>query len=131
MIDAKTMKIESVWDPGIKGSTKSIAYDGKTGHLVVGTTDKSVLIVDAKDGRTIATIPVAGAVDQSVVDGPARRAYVGDKAGHVDVIDLDTNALIAPIPSDKDMHTLTVDPRTHAVYVYRDQNNKLDVFAAR
>jgi DNA-binding beta-propeller fold protein YncE len=47
------------------------------------------------------------------------------------VIDLGTNTLISPIPSDKDMHTPTVDPRTHAVYVYRDQNNKLDVFAAK
>jgi DNA-binding beta-propeller fold protein YncE len=131
VIDAKTMKIETVWDPGIKGSSKSIAYDPKTGHLVVGTTDKAVLIIDAANGKVIATIPVAGAVDQSVVDSGARRAYVGDKAGHVDVIDLDANTLIAPIPSDKDMHTLTVDPRTHAVYVYRDQNNKLDVFAAK
>jgi DNA-binding beta-propeller fold protein YncE len=131
VIDAKTRKIATVWEPGVKGSTKSIAYDPKSGHLVVGTTDKAVLIVEARGGKVIATIPVAGAVDESVVDGSARRAYVGDKAGHVDVIDLDTNTLISPIPSDKDMHTLTVDPRTHAVYVYRDQNNKLDVFAAK
>jgi DNA-binding beta-propeller fold protein YncE len=65
------------------------------------------------------------------VEETSCRAYVGDKAGHVDVIDLGTNTLISPIPSDKDMHTPTVDPRTHAVYVYRDQNNKLDVFAAK
>lgn len=131
VIDARTMKIATVWDPGVKGSTKTIAYDAKSGHLVIGTTDQAVLIADAKDGKVIARVAVAGAVDESVVDGSARRAYVGDKAGHVDVIDLDTNTLIASIPSDKDMHTLTVDPRTHAVYVYRDQGNKLDVFAAK
>lgn len=131
VIDARTMKVVSVWSPEVKGSTKTIAYDAKSGHLVVGTTDKAVLIVDAKDGAVVATIPVDGAVDQSVIDEPARRAYVGDKAGHVDVIDLDANKLIATIPSDKDMHTLTVDPRTHRVYVYRDQSNKLDVFAAK
>jgi DNA-binding beta-propeller fold protein YncE len=131
VIDAKTMKMATVWSPDVKGSTKTIAYDAKTGHLVVGTTDKAVLILDARDGRVIATIPVDGAVDQSVVDGPARRAYVGDKAGHVDVIDLDANKLVATIPSDKDMHTLTVDTRNHNIYVYRDQNNKLDVFAVK
>jgi len=131
VINAKTMKIRAVWSPGVKGSTKTIVYDPKSGHLLVGTTDKDVVILDAKDGRVIATIPVAGSVDQSVVDELARRAYVGDKAGHVDVIDLDTNQLLTTIASDKDMHTLTIDPRTHAVYVYRDQANKVDVFAMK
>jgi DNA-binding beta-propeller fold protein YncE len=131
VIDAKTMKIETVWDPGVKGSTKSIAYDPKTDHLIVGTTDKNVLILNAKTGAVVATIPVAGSVDQSVIDESARRAYVGDKAGHVDVIDLDANKLVTTIASDKDMHTLTVDPQTHTLYVYRDQGNKMDVFAAK
>lgn len=131
VINDKTMKIETVWSPNVKGSTKSIAYDAKTGHLVVGTTDNAVLIMNAKDGKVVATIAVAGKVDQSVVDGRARRAYVGDKAGHIDVIDLDTNKLITTIPSDKNMHTLTVDTRTHTLYVYRDQMNKVDVFAAK
>jgi DNA-binding beta-propeller fold protein YncE len=130
VIDAKTMKIETVWDPGIKKSAKTIAYDPKTDHLIVGTTDKDVLILNAKDGSVVATVPVDGAVDQSVADSSARRAYVGDKAGHVDVIDLDQNKRISTIPSDKDMHTLTVDSENHAIYVYRDQSNKVDVFAA-
>ena len=130
VIDAKTMKIETVWDPGIKKSAKTIVYDPKSDHLVVGTTDKDVLILNAKDGKVVATVPVDGAVDQSVVDSSARRASVGDKAGHVDVIDLDQNKRIVTIPSDKDMHTLTVDSENHAIYVYRDQGNKVDVFAA-
>lgn len=130
VIDAKTMKIETVWSPGITKSAKTIVYDPKSDHLIVGTTDKDVLILNAKDGKVVATVPVDGAVDQSVVDSADRRAYVGDKAGHVDVIDLDQNKRVTTIPSDKDMHTLTVDSETHAVYVYRDQGNKVDVFAA-
>jgi|SRR5579872_5446265 len=130
VIDAKTMKIETVWDPGIKKGAKTIAYDPKSDHLVVGTTDQDVLILNAKDGSVIATVPVDGAVDQSVVESATRRAYVGDKAGHVDVIDLDQNKRITTIPSDKNMHTLTVDSGNHDVYVYRDQGNKVDVFAA-
>ena len=69
-----------------------------------------------------------GPVDATVIDEAMRRAYVGDKSGVVDVIDLDTDKLVEQLPSEKNMHTLAVDTKTHAVYVYRNESNKVDVF---
>ncbi len=129
VINAKTNKIEAVWSPGIKTTAKAVAYDSKTGHVILGTSDKTELILDGKTGNVIATIPVKGAVDATVVDPGARRAFVADKAGLVEVIDLDTNKLVATIPSEKKMHTLGVDTRNHRVYVYRNVSNKVDVYA--
>ena len=128
VIDAKTGKIDSVWDVGIKGSAKAAAYDAKTNHVIVGTGEKKMLVLDAKDGKVVATIPVPGAVDATIIDEGARRAYVGDKSGVVDVIDLDSNKLVDSLPSEKNMHTLAVDSKTHSVYVYRNDSNKVDVF---
>ncbi|HEX4766649.1 MAG TPA: YncE family protein [Lichenihabitans sp.] len=128
VIDAKTGKILGTWDVGIKGSAKAAAFDGKTNHLIVGTGDKKVLVIDADTGKVVATVPVAGAIDATIVDETARRAYEGDKSGVVDVIDLDTNKVVDTIPSEPKMHTLAVDTKTHAVYVYRNESNKVDVF---
>lgn len=128
VIDPHSNTITSVWQPGIKGSAKPIVYDPKTNHFVLGTTDKKMLVLDGDTGKMIAAIPVQGAVDETVIDAGARRAFVGDKAGMVEVVDLDSNKVVDTLPSEKNVHSLTVDPVSHSVYVYRNESNKVDVF---
>lgn len=128
VIDAKTGKIKAVWETGLKGSAKAAAYDAKTNHLLVGSGEKKILVLDASSGKVLTSVPVPGAVDATIIDEAARRAYVGDKSGVVDVIDLDSDKVVDSLPSEKNMHTLAVDTKTHAVYVYRNEGNKVDVF---
>ena len=128
VIDPHSRKIVAVWRPGIQGSAKPMVFDGKTGHLLLGTTDKDMLVLDSRSGKVVATIPVQGSVDETAIDETARRAFVGDKDGLIEVIDFDSNTVVDRIPSEKNVHTLTVDPKTHAVFVYRNESNKVDVF---
>jgi DNA-binding beta-propeller fold protein YncE len=128
VIDATTNKVETVWKPDVKGDAKPMVYDAKTGHLFMGTTDKKMLVLDADSGDLVATIPLKGSVDETAIDEAARRAYVGDKAGAIEVIDLDKNAVVDWLRSEKNVHTLAVDTKTHDIYVYRNQSNKVDVF---
>ncbi len=128
VIDPQSNKVLEVWKPGIQGSGKPIVYDTKTDHFILGTTDMKMLVLDGKNGSVIATIPVKGKVDMTVIDDGARRAYVGDKSGVVEVIDLDNNKILESLPSEKNVHSLTVNTKTHAVYVYRNESNKVDVF---
>lgn len=86
-----------------------------------------MLLLEGDSGNVIATIAPRGAVDQTVIDEGARRAFVGDKTGMIEVIDLDTNRIVGSLPSEKKVHTLAVDPATHAVFVYRNESNKVDV----
>ena len=129
VIDASTGKVVDVWKFGLTGSAKAAAYDAKTDHLIIGSGEKKLVVLDASTGKIVATIPVPGSVDATVIDAAARRAYVGDKSGVVDVVDLDSNTVVAKLPSEKNVHTLAVDTDTHAVYVYRNESNKVDVFA--
>lgn len=130
IIDPKTNTVTGVWKPDVKGDTKPMVFDAKTKHLFMGTTDKKMLVLDAATGQQVASIPLAGSVDEVAIDPGLRRAYVGDKAGVIEVVDLDSNAIVDTIPSEKNVHTLAVDPRTHRVYVYRNQSNKMDVYEA-
>ena len=128
VIDLNSGKVLDVWKPGIQGSGKPIVYDHKTDHFILGTTDKKMLVLAGKDGGVITEIPVQGAVDETVVDESVRRAYVGDKAGVVEVIDLDQSTVVDTIPAEKNVHTLAIDTKTHRVFVYRNESNKVDVF---
>lgn len=129
VIDPRDNRIVAVWQPGIAGQAKPIVYDRKTNHFILGTTDLKMLVLDGKSGKVLATIPVKGKVDETAIDEGARRAFVGDKAGLIEVIDLDRNKVVDVLPSEPNVHTLTVDPKSHAVFVYRNESNKVDVFA--
>jgi len=128
VIDVNTNKILAIWKPGIKKDAKPMVYDPKTNHLFMGTTDKKMLVLDADTGQVLASIPLKGSVDETALDEGARRAYVGDKAGMIEVIDLDKNAVVDKLHSEKNVHTLDVDTKTHDIYVYRNDSNKVDVF---
>jgi len=128
IISPTTNKIVAVWKPGIEGSIKAIVYDHKTDRFIVGTGDLKMLVLDGKSGKLITTIQVKGKVDETAIDEKARRAFIGDKAGVIEVIDLDHNKIVDALPSEANVHTLTVDPKTHTVYVYRNEGNKVDVF---
>jgi DNA-binding beta-propeller fold protein YncE len=131
VIDPNTNKILAVWDFGVTTDVKGSVFDSKTGHLIFGTGDKKMLVVDSASGKLVTTIPVAGAVDQTAIDVAKRRAFVGDKTGNLEVIDLDTNQVIDHIKTEKNVHTLAVDTKTHRVYVYLNESNKVGVFEQR
>lgn len=128
VIDPRSNKILAVWKPGVQDQAKPIVYDRKTNHFILGTTDLKMLVLNGRNGTVISAIPVKGKVDETVIDEGARCAFVGDKAGVVEVIDLDRNAIVDTLPSEANVHTLTVDPKSHAVFVYRNESNKVDVF---
>ena len=128
VIDPATNTVTDVWKPDVKHDVKPLVYDSKTNHLFVGTTDKKMLVLDADTGALVASFALKGSVDETAIDEGARRAYVGDKAGSIEVVDLDANKVIDFLPSEKNVHTLAVDTDTHNVYVYRNASNKVDVF---
>lgn len=128
VIDPNTRKILDVLDFGVKSDAKGGIYDSKTNHLIFGTGDKKMLVVDASTGKLVTAIPVAGAVDQTAIDPDKRRAFVGDKTGNIEVIDLDSNTVVDHIATEKNVHTLTVDPQTHRIFVYLNASNKVGVY---
>ena len=87
-----------------------------------------MLVLDGKTGKELAQIPVKGAVDETALDERGRRAFVGDKAGLVEVINLDTDKVVGSLPAAKNVHTLTVAPASHRVFVYLNESNKLAIF---
>lgn len=115
VIDPSKHAIVATWNPGVTGGAKPMFYDAKTNYIVLGTIGLKVLVLDAKTGKVIASIPVKGKVDETVIDEGARRAFVGDKTGLIEVVNMDRNTLADVLPSEKNVHTLTVDPATHVV----------------
>ncbi len=129
VVNPRTGAIVATWPLLMTGSVKPLVYDPVTNHFLAGTTNNEMLVVDGDSGAVLKTIPISGSVDETAIDVAARRAFAGDKAGVVDIIDLDTGERVGGLPAEKNMHTLTVDPTTHEVYVYENNRNTVDVYA--
>ncbi|RDU98188.1 YncE family protein [Trinickia dinghuensis] len=128
VIDPAAQKVVAVWKFHLKKDAKPMVYDSQGKHLIIGSRDEKVLIVDP-DGKLVATVPFEGGnIDQTAIDVGARRIFLGDKSGEVDVIDLDTHQVVDHLHTEKNVHTLAVDPRTHRIFVYLNESNKVDVF---
>ncbi len=128
VIDPHTNAIVNQFPLLASGDTKPPVYDPVTNHLLVGTTNNQMLVVNATTGQLVSTIAISGSVDETTIDVGARLAFVGDKAGVVDVINLDTSTLAGDLPAEPGVHTLAVNPNDHDVYVYENNSNKVDVY---
>jgi DNA-binding beta-propeller fold protein YncE len=115
------------------GAVKPGVYDPVTDRFFFGTTNDQIEVVSGgsgagKIGSVIGTIDIPGSTDEAAIDVRARLAFFGDKAGEVDVVSLDTMKIVATLPAETGMHTLTVDPHTHELYVYENNRNVVDVW---
>lgn len=114
------------------GVVKPGVYDPVTNRFFFGSTDKEIVVVSGSGatgiGNAVGTIAISGSTDEGAIDVKARLAFFGSSAGVVDVVNLDTTKLVATLPAETGMHTLTVDTRTHQLYVYENNRNVVDVW---
>ena len=75
-------------------------------------------VIDPRDNRIVA-------VWRPGIDGPAKPVVYDRKTNR----ELDHNKVVDTLHSEANVHTLTVAPKSHAVFVYRNESNKVDVFA--
>jgi YVTN family beta-propeller protein len=128
VIDPNSSQVVAVWDFHLRKAAKPMVYDSQARHLIIGSRDKKILIVDL-DGTLIGSIPFEGGdIDQIAVDVAARRLFVGDKIGSAEVVDLDAKQVIDHLKTEKNAHTLAIDPATHRIFVYLDTSNKVYVY---
>lgn len=108
-------------------------YDPKINQFIFSTTNSQLEVVSGNDsgsiGNVVGTIALAGSTDEGAIDVKARLAFFGSgSAGQVDVVNLNTMKLVATLPAENGMHTLSVDPQTHQLFVYEDDGNVVDVW---
>ncbi|HET8996867.1 MAG TPA: hypothetical protein VFN42_09380, partial [Acetobacteraceae bacterium] len=103
-----------------------------TNRFFFGSTDNQIVVVSGTGpngiGNKLGTIAISGGTDEGAIDVKARLAFFGSGAGVVDVVNLDTMKLVATLPAETGMHTLTVDTRTHELYVYENHRNVVDAW---
>jgi DNA-binding beta-propeller fold protein YncE len=98
-----------------------MAIDEVGRRLFIACNGNAMLaIFDLKEHRVTSSVPIGGGPDSVAFDPALHRIYTTGKAGVLAVIHQDTSGTYHVLDSIKlhyGAHTLTVDPRTHALYV--------------
>ncbi len=88
VIDRQLRTVVEAWPLKDFRANFPMALDEGDHRVFVGCRDPARLVVlDAKDGRTVADLPLSGDTDDLFYDGARRRIYASCGEGFIDVID--------------------------------------------
>jgi YVTN family beta-propeller protein len=118
-ISTKTWKVEDRWSIAPGEGPTGIALDRTTKRLFVGC-DKILLILDAKAGKVITTMPIGDRCDGVVFDKQLGLIFTSNGEGTVTMIQevtADSFRVAATIPTKRGARTLTLDDQTHHLFL--------------
>lgn len=120
VIDAKTMKVERSWPIAPGEEATGLALDNATHRLFSVCNNKLMVIADALDGHIVASLPIGEGCDGVKFDPGLKRAYSSNGDGTMTVVqelDKDNFKVLENFPTMPGARTLTVDMRTHHIYM--------------
>jgi DNA-binding beta-propeller fold protein YncE len=119
-IDAKTHAVVSTWPVAPGQEPSGMAMDVKRHHLFVVCDNKLMVLMDAATGKVLSTAPIGDGVDAVAFDPETGLAFSSNGEGTVTVVREDpagTLKVVQTLPSARSARTLTLDPKTHRIYL--------------
>ena len=119
-IDSRSMKVLDHWPLSPCAAPASMALDGKDRRLFVGCRSKLMAVVNADDGKVIATYPVGDHVDATAFDPATGLVFNSTGEGNIAIFHQDSADHYTPVetvetsPGSK---TLGLDLKTHRLFV--------------
>jgi hypothetical protein len=120
--DAKALKVDTVYHIGeCKPPAQGLSMDRTTRRLFMGC-DNGMVIVNADNGRTVATIPTSGRADQNCFDARAKMAFNPNRTDStMTVVHEDSPekfSVSETVKTGGGARTCALDEQTHKVYVF-------------
>jgi DNA-binding beta-propeller fold protein YncE len=103
-----------------------------SGRLFCAADGGDLIALDSTSGELLATLPLPGAPDVVMHDPQLRRLYVaiGDP-GAVSCFDSGRLDHVETVETEKDAHTIAVDPTAHRLYVFCPSSGGAAVYEER
>ncbi|HEY3937489.1 MAG TPA: YncE family protein [Bryobacteraceae bacterium] len=119
-IDSKTLKLEARWPLAPCESPSGLAIDTKNRRLFSVCDNKMMAVVDADSGKIVATPAIGNGPDAAGFDPGTGFAFSSNGDGTLTVVresSPDKYAVAETVPTTKGARTMTVDTKTHKIYL--------------
>ncbi|MGO4290487.1 YncE family protein [Chitinophaga sp. RAB17] len=119
-VDAHTFTAGPHWSLGKGEAPTGLAIDVATHRLFSGCDNKVLVVLNADNGKIVATLPIGDGCDGVAFDAAEKIIFAANGEGTLSVIQetsADKYITQATIPTRKGARTLVLDPQTHHVYL--------------
>ena len=119
-VDIATGKVEANWPLTGCKAPHGLAYDARSHRLFSGCSNGRLVVVDAKNGRNVASLPIGPLSDGVVVDEKRGLLFSASAKGTLSVIREgggDQYKVARTIPTFFGGRNLTIDPATGDIFV--------------
>ena len=119
-LDAKEMKVLDRWSVAPAKLPVSLAIDPATGRLFVGCRSKELLVLDAKTGKPVATLPIGERVDAGAFDPETKLIFNSCGDGTVSIVREeapDKYVAVGNLETKPGSKTMALDPKTHKLFL--------------
>ena len=118
-IDSNKLAVESNWplDPGKEPS--GLAMDQKHRRLFAGCGNKLMVVMNADNGKVVASVPIGAGVDANAFDPKTNYAFSSNGEGTLTVVHEDSPdqfSVVENVPTMARARTMALDTKTHQVY---------------
>jgi YVTN family beta-propeller protein len=119
-IDAKSLKVNDRWPVAPCQAPSSMAFDAVNNRLFLGCRSRLLAVVNADNGKVVASYPIGEKVDASVFDPTTKLIFSSTGDGHIYGFHQDTADSYSPletIPTAQGSKTMTMDIQTQKLLV--------------
>jgi DNA-binding beta-propeller fold protein YncE len=118
-IDSKSWKVAHKWKLTGCEEPSGLALDAKKERLFTVCGNKVMLVVNAKDGSVLATVPTGDGTDGAGFDPGTGSAFASNGEGTLTVVREGKSGkyeVAENVPTARGARTMTVDPKTHKIF---------------
>jgi DNA-binding beta-propeller fold protein YncE len=119
-INSKTMKITQHWPLAPGESPSGLAMDVENNRLFSGCHNKLLVVMNAKNGKVIQTLPIGDHVDGTTFDPGSGNIFVSCGDGTLNVIhedSADKYTVVDNVQTEEGAKTLAFDSKTGRVFL--------------
>lgn len=119
-IDTRSVRIDARWPIDDCQSPHGLAIDTASRRLFSSCMNSKLLVVDARDGRVVAELPIGRGTDSAAFDPVRKLAFSSNGDGTLSVIAEragDQFVSLGEVPTAPGARTMALDPETGRVFV--------------
>jgi len=119
-VDALKLTVLERWPLAPCREPSGLAMDTQTRRLFVACDNKMMAVVNADNGKVVATLPTAEGTDASAFDTQTNFSFTKNGEGTLTVVHEDSAdkfSVVESVATKKSARTMTVDLKTHNVFL--------------
>ncbi len=120
-IDSRKLTVDARWPLAPCEEPTGLAIDQKHHRLFAACANKMMAVIKTDDGHVIANVPIGDGPDGAEFDSSNQLVFSPNGAdGTLTVIHEDSSnkfSVVQTVPTQKGARTMTLDPRTHEVFL--------------